>query len=84
MEVLFIEKFKNFINFRFSCNDKEDVNTSSLLLGTFSNFSTPRSPVPSGSLFVVRCRIAIYSRALNSRYVLSRVFARHFTREEEE
>jgi len=72
-------KFKNFINFLFSCNVNDlEVNTSSLLLGTLSNLTAGVSPGVAGR------RIAIYSRALNSRYVLRRVLARHLTRAEEQ
>ena len=83
-------KFKNFINFRFSCNvNDREVNTSSLLLGTFSNLTPACAScvVAEGSAspcVVAGSRIAIYSRALKSRYVLRRVFARHLTRAEEQ
>jgi len=82
-------KFKNFINFLFSCNVNDlEVNTSSLLLGTFSNLlpACASCVVAEGSAApcVAGSRIAIYSRALKPRYVLRRVFARHLTRAEEQ
>ena len=74
-ESIDIAKLRNFISLRFSCKEREDVKTSSRLLGTLCKVGSGCSSF---------CKMKICSRSLNSRYWLILVFARHVISSEEQ